>query len=105
MIDEKSIAIYEEFRCELGLHERDILDAQRLHKELLEKNPFRYESPYLVSAVCVYAISHMVPQEITLEDIENISHIKKDDIVKCYKLALDSELSGSIQQRDDDTPQ
>lgn len=104
-MDEKAIAIYEEFRCELGLHERDILDAQRLHRELLDKNPFRYESPYLVSAVCVYAISHMVPQEITLEDIENISHIKKDDIVKCYKLALDSELSGSIQQRDDDKPQ
>ena len=40
-MDEKAIAIYEEFRCELGLHERDILDAQRLHRELLDKNPFR----------------------------------------------------------------
>ena len=104
-MDKKEEAIYEEFRCELGLHERDIVDAQRLHRDLVNKNPFRYESPYLVSAVCVYAISHMVPQEISLQDIEKISHIKKEDIVKCYKIVLDSELTGFLQQRDDDIPQ
>jgi len=104
-MDEKAEAIYEEFRCELGLHERDIVDAQRLHRDLVNKNPFRYESPYLVSAVCVYAISHMVPQEISLQDIEKISHIKKEDIVKCYKIVLDSELTGFLQQRDDDISQ
>ena len=104
-MDEKAEAIYEEFRCELGLHERDIVDAQRLHRDLVNKNPFRYESPYLVSAVCIYAISHMVPQEISLQDIEKISHIKKEDIVKCYKIVLDSELTGFLQQRDDDISQ
>jgi len=104
-MDDKVKEIYEEFRCELGIHERDIVDAQNLHQDLLNKNPFRYESPYLISAVCVYAISHMIPQKVTLEDIENISHIKKDDIIKCYKLVLDSELSGFLQQRDDDIPQ
>ncbi len=100
-MDEKSKEIYEEFRCELGIHEKDIVDAQNLHRDLLNKNPFRYESPYLISAVCVYAISHMIPQNVTLEDIENISHIKKQDIVKCYKLILDSELSRFLQQHDD----
>jgi transcription initiation factor TFIIIB Brf1 subunit/transcription initiation factor TFIIB len=104
-MDAKAEAIYEEFRCELGIHERDIIDAQNLHKDLLNKNPFRYESPYLVSAVCVYAISHMIPQKITLEEIEKISHIKKEDIVKCYKMILDSGLSEFLQQSDDDIPQ
>jgi len=104
LIDEKGEAIYEEFRCELGIHERDIVDAQNLHQDLLNRNPFRYESPYLISAVCVYAISHMIPQKVTLEDIEKISHIKKEDIVKCYKMILDLELSGPLQQRDDDAP-
>ena len=70
MIDKKAEAIYEEFRCELGIHERDIVDAQKLHRDLVNKNPFRYESPYLVSAVCVYAISHIAPQEIPLQDID-----------------------------------
>ena len=104
-MDEKAEEIYEEFRCELGIHEKDIIDAQNLHHDLLNKNPFRYESPYLISAVCVYAISHMIPQKVTLEDIENISHIKKQDIIKCYKLILDSELSGFLQQHDDDIHQ
>ncbi|NOQ44214.1 MAG: hypothetical protein GQ471_00885 [Nitrosopumilus sp.] len=104
-MDEKAKEIYEEFRCELGIHERDIVDAQNLHRDLLNKNPFRYESPYLISAVCIYAISQMIPQKVTIEDIENISHIKKNDIMKCYKLVLDSELSGFLQQRDDDVSQ
>ena len=104
-MDEKAKEIYEEFRCSLGIHERDIVDAQNLHRDLLNKTPFRYESPYLISAVCIYAISHMIPQKVSLEDIENISHIKKNDIMKCYKLVLDSELSGFLQQRDDDISQ
>ena len=101
MIDDKVQSIYEEFRCELGLHKKDIISAQNLHKDLLEKNPFRYESPYLISAVCVYAISHNIPQRVSLEDIEKISHIKKGDILKCYKLALDSELNGFLEPKDD----
>ena len=105
MIDQKVKAIYEEFRCDLGIHERDMVNAQNLHQDLLNKNPFRYESPYLLSAVCVYAISHDIPQDVTLADIEKSSHIKKEDILKCYKLVLDSELSGFLQQRDDDIPQ
>ena len=102
LIDKKVQAIYEEFRCELGIHKRNIIDAQNLHQNLLDKNPIRYESPFLISAVCVYAISKNIPQKITLEDIENISHIKKEDIEKCYKLVLDSEFSESLQQPDDD---
>ena len=102
MIDEKTQEIYEEFRCALGIHERDIINAQNLHGDLIKKNPFGYESPFLISAVCVYAISHNIPQKVTLEDIENISHIKKDDIMKCYKMALDSELIGFLQPQDDD---
>ncbi len=102
LIDKKAQTIYEEFRCELGIHKRNIVDAQKLHQNLLDKNPFRYESPFLISAVCVYAISQNIPQKVTLEDIENISHIKKEDILKCYKMVLNSEFSEFLQQPDDD---
>lgn len=102
MIDERVEAIYEEFRCELGIHEKDIIQAQNLHQILLEKNPIKYESPFLISAVCVYAISHSIPQKVTLEEIEKISHIKKDDIVKCYDMVIDSDSIGFIQRPDDD---
>ncbi len=102
LIDKKVQAIYEEFRCELGIHQRNIIDAQNLHQYLLDKNPFRYESPFLISAVCVYAISQNIPQKVTLDEIENISHIKKKDIVTCYKMVLNSEFSAFLQQPDDD---
>jgi len=102
LIDKNAETIYEEFRCELGIHKRNIIEAQNLHQNLLEKNPFRYESPFLISAVCLYAISQNIPQKVSLEDIENISHIKKEDIVKCYKMVLDSELSEFLQNPDDD---
>lgn len=102
MIDEKIQSIYEEFRCELGLHKKDINHAQKLHQNLLERNPFRYESPFLISAVCVYAISHNVPQHVTLQDIENISHIKKEDIIKCYNLALETNLGEEFIQSEDE---
>ncbi|MDX1441294.1 MAG: cyclin family protein [Nitrosopumilaceae archaeon] len=102
MIDERIEAIYEEFRCELGIHKKDIIQAQNLHQILLQQNPFKYESPFLISSVCLYAISINMPQKVTLQDIEKISHIKKDDIVKCYELLLNSEAINFVQRSDDD---
>jgi len=68
-----------------------IINAENLHLELLEKNPFKYESFYLIAAVCLYTVSQRIPQKITLEDIEKLSHIKKDEIEKCYNLVLEIE--------------
>jgi transcription initiation factor TFIIIB Brf1 subunit/transcription initiation factor TFIIB len=89
--DQKIITIYKKFQEEFKIDESDIINAENLHLELLEKNPFKYESFYLIAAVCVYAISHMIPKKITLEDIEKISHIKKEEIKKCYNLVLEIE--------------
>ncbi len=91
MNDQKIITIYKKFQEEFKIDESDIINAENLHLELLEKNPFKYESFYLIAAVCVYAISHMIPKKITLEDIEKISHIKKEEIKKCYNLVLEIE--------------
>ena len=71
------------------MEESAIIEAENLHLELLEKNPFKYESFYLIAAVCFYAISQSRSQKVKLEDIERISHIKKDDIEKCYNLVLE----------------
>lgn len=87
----KTITIYKKFQEEFEIEESVIINAENLHLELLEKIPFRYESFYLIAAVCIYAISHMIPKKITFEDIEKISHIKKEEIEKCYNLVLDME--------------
>ena len=85
------MTIYKKFQEEFEIDESAITNAENLHLELLEKIPFRYESFYLIAAVCIYAISHMIPKKITFEDIEKISHIKKEEIEKCYNLVLDME--------------
>jgi len=89
--DLKTITIYKKFQEEFEIEESVIINAENLHLALLEKNPFRYESFYLIAAVCIYAISHMIPKKITFEDIEKISHIKKEEIEKCYNLVLELE--------------
>ncbi len=88
---QKAVTIYKRFQEEFKIEESAIIKAENLHLELLEKNPFKYESFYLIAAVCLYSISQMIPQKITLEDIEKLSHIKKDEIVKCYNLVLEIE--------------
>lgn len=91
MNNKKTITIYKKFQEEFGIDESDITIAEKLHLELLEKNPFKYESFYLIAAVCIYAVSHMLPKKITFQDIEKISHIKKEEIEKCYNLVLETE--------------
>ncbi len=73
------------------MDESSIIDAENLHLELLGKNPFKYESFYLIAAVCLYAVSHTSPKKITLKDIEKITHIRKEEIEKCYNLMLEVE--------------
>ena len=91
MNNQKTITIYKKFQEEFEIDESSIINAENLHLELLEKNPFKYESFYLLAAVCIYAISHVIPKNITLEDIERVSHIKKEEIEKCYNLVLEIE--------------
>ena len=87
----KAITIYKKFQTEFGLDDTAIINAENFHLELIEKNPFKYESFYLIAAVCLYTVSQMVSKRISLEDIEKISHIKKSEIEKCYNLVLDME--------------
>lgn len=85
------ITIYHKFKEEFQLDENSIINAENLHLELIEKTPFKYESFYLIAAVCLYAVSQITPKKISLEDIEKISHIKKSEIEKCYHLILETK--------------
>ena len=91
MNHQEKITIYKKFQEEFNIEEEAIINAENLHLELLGKIPFKYESFYLIAAVCFYAISHVSSKNISLEDIEKISHIKKEEIEKCYQLVLETE--------------
>jgi len=85
------ITIYDRFKEEFDLDENSIINAENLHLELIEKTPFKYESFYLIAAVCLYATSQIIPKKISLDEIEKISHIKKSEIEKCYNLILETK--------------
>ena len=91
MNTQKQVTIYKKFQEEFQIDESSIISAQNLHLELLEKNPFKYESFYLIAAVCLYAISQSIPQKISLDEIERVTHIKKTEIENLYNLVLEIE--------------
>ncbi len=91
MNNQKTITIYKKFQDEFRIDELQIIEAENLHLELLEKNPFRYESFYLIAAVCLYAVSQTTENQISLERMEELTHIKKEEIEKCYNLMLEIE--------------
>jgi len=81
--------IYKEFQSEMKLS-MDTLDySQRLHQDLAEKDFFRYESPYLISAICIFAVSCLKGEPISLKEISRISHIKESSLMECYDRVYD----------------
>jgi hypothetical protein len=67
-MDGKIIGIYNEFQRELKLNQDTIDYGKRLHEDLMEKNPFKYESPYLIAAICIFTVSRIAenPKTLTL---------------------------------------
>lgn len=81
--------IYGQFQTKLDLT-RDTLDySQRLHQDLIEKDIFRYESPYLISAICIFAVSCLKGEPITIKEISGISHLKESSVMECYDRVYD----------------
>lgn len=96
-MDKKITSIYKEFQRELKLNQDTIDYGQRLHEDLMEKNPFKYESPYLIVAICIFTVSRIAENPKTLKEIAQISHIKETDLKKCYEMVFD-EIESSLRR-------
>ena len=96
-MDRKIEIIYKKFQFKLKLNKDTINYAQRLHDELIEKNPFKYKSPYLIVAICIFTVSRISEQPKTLKEIAEISHIKEDDLKKCYEMVFE-EIETSMKR-------
>jgi transcription initiation factor TFIIIB Brf1 subunit/transcription initiation factor TFIIB len=86
---ERIEAIYKGFQSELKLSVDTLDYSQRLHQDLIEKDLFRYESPYLISAICIFAVSCLKGKPISLKEISDISHIKESSLMECYDRVYD----------------
>ncbi|HUT06938.1 MAG TPA: cyclin family protein [Nitrosopumilaceae archaeon] len=93
----KITSIYTEFQKELKLNQDTIDFAQRLHENLVDKNPFKYESPYLIVAICIFTVCRTAEQPKTLKEIAKVSHIKEEDLRKCYEMVFE-EIEASLKR-------
>ena len=96
-MDRKIEIIYKKFQFKLKLNQDTINYAQRLHEDLIEKNPFKYESPYLIVAICIFTVSRISESPKTLKEIAKVSHIKEDDLKKCYEMVFE-EIETSMKR-------
>ena len=97
LMDKKIKTIYQEFQSKLKLNQDTIEYAQRLHEDLSDKSPFKYESPYLIVAICIFTVSRIADEPKTLNDISKISHIKEQDLRKCYEMVFE-EIESSLKR-------
>ena len=89
LIDRKIGIIYKKFQFKLKLTKDTIDYAQKLHETLMKKAPFKYESPYLIVPICLYTVSRISKQPQSLSDFAELSHIKEDDLRKCYDMVFE----------------
>jgi transcription initiation factor TFIIIB Brf1 subunit/transcription initiation factor TFIIB len=97
LVDRKIGIIYKKFQFKLKLNQDTIDYAQRLHGELMEKIPFKYESPYLIAASCILTVSLIEEQQKTFKEFSEVSHIKEADLRQCYQRVFE-EIEASLKR-------
>jgi len=97
LIDRKIGIIFKKFQSKLKLAQDTIDYSQRLYEDLIEKNPFKYESPYLIVAICIFTVSRISEQPKTLKEIAETSHITEADLRKCYEMVFE-EIEASLKR-------
>ena len=95
-MDRKTEIIYKKFQFKLKLSYETIEHAKKLHKNLLEKSPFKYESSYLIVAICIFTVSRIENHPKSLKEIGDVSHIKEEDLKKCFDMVF-SEIKNSLK--------
>lgn len=97
LMDRKTEIIYKKFQFKLKIDKSTIDYAQKLHENLIEKNLFKFESPYLMVPICIFTVSRISKAPKTLTEMAEISHIKEDDLRKCYDMVF-GEIDASLKE-------
>ena len=96
-MDRKIDIIYKKFQFTLKLKKETIDYAKRLHEDLIEKNLFKYESPYLIVAICIFTVSRIEEQPKSLTQISEVCHIKEDVLKEGYERVFE-EIQSSLRK-------
>ena len=88
--------VYQELQSELKLTQETVNYSKKLHEDLVQKALFKYESPYLIASISIYAVTCMEGQSKPLKDISIVSHIKESALRECYHRVYD-EIEDSLK--------
>ena len=88
--------VYQELQSELKLNQETVNYSKKLHEDLVQKALFKYESPYLIASISIYAVTCMEGQPKSLKDISIVSHIKESALRECYHRVYD-EIEDSLK--------
>lgn len=97
LMDRKIEIIYKKFQFKLKIEKKIIDYAQKLHENLIKKNLFKFESPYLMVPICIFTVSRISEKPKTLAEMAEISHIKEEDLRKCYDMVF-GEIDASLKE-------
>jgi len=89
LVDRKTEIIYKKYQFKLKLNKDAIDYAQRLHEELMKKNPVNHESPDMIAAICIFTVTLIDEHQKTLKEISEVSHIKEDHLRQACKMAFE----------------
>ena len=81
--------VYHELQSELKITQRTIEYSKKLHEDLVKKALFKYESPYLIASISIYAVTCMEGEPKPLNEISLVSHIKESALRECYQRVYD----------------
>ena len=96
LLDRKIGIIYNKFQFKLKINKIAIDYAQRLHEELMKKNPVKYESPDMIASICIFTVTRIDEHQKTLKEISEVSHIKEDHLREACKMAFE-EIEASLK--------
>lgn len=83
-MDRNTEIIFKKFQFKLKITPEVIQYAKKLYEDLKEKNLFKYESPYLITAICVYTVLRIDESPKSITEISEVCHIKEEALKEGY---------------------
>jgi len=81
--------IFKKFQLKLKLNQETINYSKKLYNELVDKSSFKYQSPPLLIATCIFLASHFKGQQKSLKKISEVFKIREVVLELFCEIALD----------------
>lgn len=89
--------IFKKFQFKLKISPESIQYAKKLYEDLMEKNLFKYESPYLIVAICVYTVLRIGESPKSVNEISDVCHLKEESLKEGYNRVF-QEIESSLKK-------